>query len=339
MRVVLYEFVTGGGWLSQSPQPPPASLLREGRAMVAALAADLVRVAGVVVDVLSDVRLGQASNVAGRVHVVDSPDAEARLLAERSAEADWTIVIAPEFDGLLFERSRVVERAGGRLLGASSALAGLAADKQATAEFLAARGVSVPHGVALRAGQALPDEFVYPAVLKPRDGAGSQGVQLIAAAAGRAAPWPARLEEYCPGTPASVALLCGPAGQLALEPCLQRLGGASGFEYLGGKVPLSAEQAARARRLAAHAAAALPDPLGYLGVDLILGDDPAGSGDRAIEVNPRLTTSYVGLRALCTTNLANALLATAKGCCVQLSWRDGSVVFEADGAVRREPRA
>ena len=36
------------------------------------------------------------------------------------------------------------------------------------------------------------------------------------------------------------------------------------------------------------------------------------SGDRVIEINPRLTTSYVGLRALARFNLAEALLAVIR---------------------------
>jgi predicted ATP-grasp superfamily ATP-dependent carboligase len=57
--------------------------------------------------------------------------------------------------------------------------------------------------------------------------------------------------------------------------------------------------------------ATLPTPLGYLGVDLVLGDDPSGADDRVIEINPRLTTSYVGLRAAALCNLAEAMLLTA----------------------------
>jgi predicted ATP-grasp superfamily ATP-dependent carboligase len=41
----------------------------------------------------------------------------------------------------------------------------------------------------------------------------------------------------------------------------------------------------------------LPQPLGYLGVDLILGEDGNGAVDCVVEINPRLTTSYVGLQA------------------------------------------
>jgi hypothetical protein len=48
-------------------------------------------------------------------------------------------------------------------------------------------------------------------------------------------------------------------------------------------------------------------------VDLVLGDAADGSRDFAIEINPRLTTSYLGLRALARGSLAAALLRAVRG--------------------------
>jgi predicted ATP-grasp superfamily ATP-dependent carboligase len=75
----------------------------------------------------------------------------------------------------------------------------------------------------------------------------------------------------------------------------------------------------------------LSDPFGYIGVDLVLGADPDGQDDHVIEINPRLTTSYVGLRALSRNNLAAAMLVVAEGREPALSWHDGVVEFSADG--------
>ena len=94
-----------------------------------------------------------------------------------------------------------------------------------------------------------------------------------------------------------------------------------------------------ATALASRAVAALSSTVGYLGVDLVLGDDPDGRDDVVIEVNPRLTTSYVGLRALAADNLAAAMLAVASGKTPRLSFADHALQFDADGAVRRLSRA
>ena len=68
---------------------------------------------------------------------------------------------------------------------------------------------------------------------------------------------------------------------------------------------------------------------------MVLGADPGGADDVVIEINPRLTTSYVGLRAAAGENLAGVMLAVAEGKSVELSCREGSTVeFESDGSLR-----
>jgi predicted ATP-grasp superfamily ATP-dependent carboligase len=305
--------------------------------MLSALAADFAALEGVSVHVLNDVRYDPAKLSGCTTHSIADADEHRRRVVSLAAGAAWTVVIAPEFGGLLLEQCRAVERAGGRLLCPGPALVELAGDKHTLAQHLLTRGVPAPRGLALPVGAPLPTNFRYPGVLKPRDGAGSWGVERLAAWSDRRAPWPARLEQVCPGIPASVAVLCGPGRTLALTTCRQRLGGVSGFEYQGGELPLAGVLGARAEALALRAIGALAAPLGYVGVDVVLGADPAGADDFVIEVNPRLTTSYVGLRQLCTANLAGAMLALAAGREVQLSWRGGSIQFDASGAWQWSP--
>ena len=332
LRVLVYEFITGGGWYSQGNELPPASLIDEGLAMVRALASDFAAIEGTSVDVLRDVRF-RTFELPGTVHRVSNLADERRALARLSALADWTVLIAPEFNERLLTRTRAIERAGRRLLGPSSQAVALATDKQATAVHLKRHGLPVPPGVALAAGEPMPQVFDYPAVLKPRDGAGSQGLRYIPRAGQGVAPWPARLEQYCPGQPASVAVLCGPDLAVPLAPCRQRLAGDKEFAYLGGSLPLDAIAARRAQRLATRAVQSLPGVRGWLGVDLVMGDDPAGSGDRIFEINPRLTTSYVGLRALSQVNLAAAMVAVAQGEPVELCWKESEVSFTSRGEI------
>lgn len=306
--------------------------------MLRALAADFTSVSGITVDVLRDARFRGFELPDCTIHEVSSAVEEQQTIARISAAADWTVIIAPEFCGYLYARCRAVESAGGRLLGANSRLVALTSDKHATAEHLDRHGVRVPRGVALAAFAPLPACFDYPAVLKPRDGAGSQGIQWIASRPdqGIQGARPARLEAFCAGTAASVAVLCGPEQIVPLPPCLQLLGGDHGFTYLGGSLPISRHLAERATQLAMQAIRSLTGRLGYLGVDLILGHDLSGSDDVVIEINPRLTTSYVGLRALLDGNLAASMLAIAAGQPLELCWKSGPIEFEASGDVRRD---
>ena len=93
------------------------------------------------------------------------------------------------------------------------------------------------------------------------------------------------------------------------------------------------ELAQRATELAERCLDALPAARGYVGVDLVLGKAADGSEDVVIEVNPRLTTSYVGLRAMTSDNLAHALVKMIQGEAPELEFNDEAFEFFSDGTV------
>jgi predicted ATP-grasp superfamily ATP-dependent carboligase len=302
MRVFVYEYTCAQGGRSAGD-----SLHTEGRAMLSAVLADFGRVPGV-----------EAVTIGGD----DGHDA----ICEQARRADWTLLIAPEFDGLLAERCLWVEEAGGRLLGPSSAAVRLTTDKRLTTRHLHRAGVPTP--MCVSPGDPCP----LPAVLKPRDGAGSQATFLVhnpddvarCSAQAAAEGWRGELilQPFVPGTAVSVAFLVGPGRCVPLMPAAQHLSDDGRFRYLGGTVPLPRELCERAVSLARRAVQAVPGLRGYVGVDVVLG-----ATDQVIEINPRLTTSYVGLRALAETNLAEAMLRAAAGDDVPIRWRDAEVRF------------
>src|SRR5690606_27979845 len=149
--IVLHEFVTGGGWYAYSTEPPPRSLANEGGAMLSALATDFGAMPDVQVDVQGDVRFDWGELPGCDVHPIASADENRQCFTALASKADWTVVIAPEFHGLLAQQCRAVEHAGGRLLGPGSQVVDLAADKHAMAEHLLAQGLPAPRGLTLAA--------------------------------------------------------------------------------------------------------------------------------------------------------------------------------------------
>jgi hypothetical protein len=319
MRVFIYEFLTARG-LGAAPADPLHPLYREGRAMRDAVAADFAALPGCEVVTLD----GVAES--------DEPTA----FAARAAAADWTLVVAPESDHVLHTRCRWVRDAGGRLLGPDLPAVELTSDKLTLAAHWRDHGVPTP---ATTDREPTRCEH-FPVVWKPRDGCGSTATYLLndaldvararaVVAAGEYAG-PMILQEYVAGTPASVAFLCGPGGHHPLLPTAQHLSADGRLRYLGGSLPLPPALADRALPLASRALACVPGLRGYVGVDLILGDEK----DVAVEINPRLTTSYVGLRAAAGFNLAGAMIAAAAGSPLPLfRWGTRPTHFTAGGQI------
>jgi hypothetical protein len=361
MTVFIYEYICGGGLAGR---PLPHSLAREGWAMLASIVEDFARIQGCEVMTTLDERLADrplpahhiwrigAKSRSGQLALVPN-SLERHAVAELAARSDWSLVIAPETGGVLFDRVRSVEQAGGRLLGPTSAAVAVATDKLECARVLERAGVPAVGG-AIVPLDGLPRRALnlrYPVVLKPRDGAGSQATFVIrdprsvdSAAACARHEAPERefvLQPYMQGVTASVSFLIGQKGLIALMPSEQFLSGDDRLRYCGGRLPLEPDLARRAIALGTRAVAAVPGLRGYVGVDMVLGAENLRSQipdfrsqDIVIEINPRLTTSYVGLRRLARANLAELqwrIVAAEE--CPPIEWRPGSIGFSADGRV------
>jgi tyramine---L-glutamate ligase len=337
-RVFLYEYATAGGaWDEWHQSQLVRALAVEGDAMFRGLAADLVG-AGCRVQALIDDPATLAWSVPYDLAVptVGSPQQRQAAFAACVRDSQAVIVVAPESGGVLEAVVSHVEALGGRLLSADSSLVALASDKQATAQWLAERGVAAAAGIRREVGDRSEPPWPGPWVRKPLDGAGSCGVELCTT-------WESpcterrRWERYYPGQAASVAALCGPDGRFVLEPCAQQLTENGRIEYLGGWLPLPPLLRDRALSLARRAVDALPTATGYVGLDLVLGADAQGSQDVIIEVNPRLTTSYLGLRRASRVNLARLWLDVAAGRTPVFDFDCSRVEFSADGAIGGKP--
>jgi predicted ATP-grasp superfamily ATP-dependent carboligase len=354
MRVFVYEHLCA--------RHGPSALSAEGRAMLLAALADLcaldVSVSTLVTpDLFPTVRaissrltIHAASATLtprpplphrgeGEAEGAHAPEDECSRFIDAARGCDFALVIAPEFDDILATRCEWALEAGCELLGPSPEVVRLCADKLRLAEWLRERGLPTPETTLYPRLPDLPRGSWY--VVKPRTGAGAQYTFIAnspddahAAAATAAAEGhrgPLLVQSYVSGVRASAAVLIGARARLTLTPACQTFDDRSPrrYRYLGGAVRYPTDLA-EVVPLAGRAAAAVPGLFGYVGIDLIA----CGAVSGVIEINPRLTTSYVGLRRLSNVNLMRVLLDLARGIDPPpLSWKTGRVRFETDGTV------
>ena len=207
----------------------------------------------------------------------------------------------------------------------------MAADKDRTAQVLRSAGIPVPVGRLLGPTRRLPSDFPYPAVMKPVDGAGSLDIRFVsgpddsAADANQAAAYS---NEFRPGAPASVAVLCGPTCHCRSHPAVKPSPTTASFTISAGRVPRSL-----AIRSAGCPACRAGDRRTARPVRLYRRRPgprraPAdGSADVVIEINPRLTTSYIGLRRATDANLAGLMLTIAAGGQAKATFRERPMRF------------
>lgn len=246
---------------------------------------------------------------------------------------DYTLIIAPEFQQHLLRYTAGIEAFGVKLLSPNTNFVQLAGDKTRTSDRLSGFKVPTPHGVKLQPGESVPHDFKFPAVMKTNDGAGSM-CEVIDTPPQQTYEDVMRIEQMVNGVACSVSFFCQGAGQpIACPPMRQILSSDGRMTYLGGARMMDQDLAERATALASKAIAAMPATNGYVGVDLVLGDDSAGKDDVVIEINPRLTTSYIGLREIAESNLAEAMLHIAQGNAAAPSFSSRNVHFDADGTI------
>jgi len=320
MRILVYEFFSGGGLAGREV---PASLAREGSAMRAALVADLSALDGHQILTTADSRFPLA--MPDGVQVVTTPFSLGDLIS--SVDAVW--LIAPETDRCLERLAATAARRGIGLLGPAAEAIRQASDKAALPRLLARHGVPHPRTLAINPHRARASvkadlksavrELGFPIVVKPSRGAGCDGVglardarellkavEMARRADGRR---PVLFQQYIRGAAASVSLVADGRRAVALTTNAQHVRASSAFSYRGGATPLTHPLARRAVHHAVRACEAIPGLRGYVGVDLVLTDSEAF----VIEVNPRLTTAYLGVRAAINQNVARLALAACGG--------------------------
>jgi predicted ATP-grasp superfamily ATP-dependent carboligase len=335
--IFVHEFIAGGGWAGEELPP---GLLAEGYAMLRAVLTDFQRWGRFPTLTTLDARLSHRHVPVDRVEIVE-PGGDADLYPALVAVSQAVLIIAPETAGILKRLTATVETLGVQLLGSSSGAVETAGDKLACYWRFRQAGLPTPrtrHAHFDENPRLAAGDLRYPLVIKPVDGVGCEGVvpvngaEDLPAALARMRSVTQRhdflVTEYVPGTPASVSLFVTRTGTRPLTLNSQHIIVTdSNFAYRGGTVPLTHPLRQQAFAVAVQAVSLIPGLRGYVGVDLVLTDEEAF----VIEINPRLTTSYIGIRQVIDLNLAEAIwLACVEGQLPPQVTPHGQVTFTRD---------
>jgi len=312
MHILVYEYLTGGG----RNENPSATLMEEGERMVLGLIRDLLCLPEHTVSLLRDARLPPLALADERLHVIavtpDEDPKDCMVRAMVAVDAVWPI--APETQGCLTSLCQCVEAHGKRLLTTSSNGVMLASSKGETIKILEHHGVPVVPTRPL-ASLGPDEEWDYPWVFKIDDGVGCEDTIIIRGPQDRSAfmetppegSWLA--QPLVEGTPMSLSGIFH-HGEGCLLSCnrqnIREEG--DGFTLQGITVNAQTDALGRFRDLLSRVAHALPTLWGFAGIDLILGPQ----GPWVLEVNPRLTSAYPGIRPATGVNPAALVLELAQ---------------------------
>jgi predicted ATP-grasp superfamily ATP-dependent carboligase len=236
------------------------------------------------------------------------------LWEECISKADAVLPIAPETGNALLKLTNLINEHDKALLGCSAAGVKLAGSKLATCRILQSAGIDV---VPTSHPGAYPVHRSKKFVVKPDDGVGCEGAILFSLV-DDFETWLATADAdgyvaqpYVEGIPASFSMLCD-HGQAWLLSCNRQKVSVHGnrFCYEGSVLNAVTAYWDSFERLAQQVAQAVPELSGYIGVDVIIRD----GGISILEINPRLTTSYVGLHRALGYNPASLLIDLLYNC-------------------------
>ena len=239
-----------------------------------------------------------------------------------SPDCDMGLVIAP--DHLLSRFTMILEQHTHNI-GCGSMNAALCANKVRTAQILKSHGIPVP-----------ADAMAGTRVIKPVHGCGAQGVRLTSSAPGEGE----FSQEFIKGEHFSASLVgnrivgdaClyfsgNPPVSLAVNRQFIEVGDNGAFRYCGGETPVHPECEQEILDIAIKTIAVLGCQ-GYCGVDVVVADKVY-----VVDVNPRITTSIVGIATCMKEEIARILVDASFGKPIAPVHLTGSVRFDTHGKV------
>ena len=258
------------------------------------------------------------------LHSVSSGDSVKSVIRNASDSADASLVVAPESNGTLQSIVEIIKETSTVSLNSSPATIQDATDKTALSRRVKALGLAAPKTVLLdapdgvdAAKKTIRYELELPVVIKPVNGVSCDGLSVVnnwsdvefavKKASFESSDGHFLAQEFIHGINASVSMIAN--GEKAFPISLNKQNisvgtRSSDSRYEGGFVPLDSPLKAKAFDAAEKTVNSFKGIAGHVGVDIVLTEKQ----QFVIEINPRFTTSVVGLRKVAGFNLAKAIL-------------------------------
>lgn len=302
MNILIFEYITGGGMVGEGL---PASLVKEGELMLQAVANDFAEIDNVQVSVLLDYRLRNTKQLFNEI-IVSPEQCYTQVLGKAAGNIDALFIIAPETGNILTELCKKYAQFDFLLLNSSYQSIALMSDKLKGYQHLQSFEISQIPSYALKDIVSIQSEKL---ILKPKDGVGCEGVHLINSsedideALASVDKDNYFVQPYLNGVSASLSLLCceGKCELLSVNKQIL-IEKNNHLELVQCKV--NAFERDTFIDFSEKLISALPELKGYVGVDVLLDENEI----YLIEINPRLTTSYVGLKSALKINPAELIL-------------------------------
>jgi predicted ATP-grasp superfamily ATP-dependent carboligase len=321
LKLFVCEFITGGGLCAEAL---PASLVKEGMLMRDALLADLIELDGYEIVTTHDARLAASPLVNSSLQVDSNFEGSFENML---TQVDLVWLIAPESNGTLLKLSEMCYEADVIFLGCEFDSTLIGTSKSLACEILhEAKILTIPTiagddfllDTTFTVAQSLQTLSHSFWVAKPEDGAGCDGIKIFDDLP-KLMDWLKQddrylnyiIQPYQQGIAASLSMLCR-AGKGWLLSCNEQHISLDSDTFCLNGVAVNSMQVywQRFETLARKVAKMLPDAAGYIGVDVIV--DVENDKIYVVEINPRLTTSYVGLREAIGHNPAKIILESIK---------------------------
>jgi len=321
-KIFVFEFISGGGFNKENI---PSSLFCEGFGMIRSVIDDFQKLDNQIITLL-DKRIRFLSPLikANSIKTVRSSDKFIDLYKSRVKECDFCFIIAPEFSNILLDLTRIIKRNNKKLLSVNLDGIKIASSKYKTYKYFLSHDLKTPKTFLVPLKNGLPDaDFIRKkykdldsqVIIKPNDGVGAESILKVeserdlnevlrSSEANFEKGRKYIIQNYIDGQPLSLSLFNSFLNRkkpLLISVNSQNIllkNKVKDSEYLGGYTPVENYNIIEQKINQILQKVKFPEFFSLYGMDFIMNEDDIFF----IEINPRLTTSYIGLRNILIDN-------------------------------------